>query len=66
VERHYLERALSQTDGNRTRATRLLGLSKSHHNLSNRLQKHPELLEKYAAPGSPKTSSLRDEQSDER
>ncbi len=66
VERHYVERALNQTDGNRTRASRLLGLGAQHHNLSNRLQKYPELLEKYAISGSSGTSLLRNGKSRER
>jgi DNA-binding NtrC family response regulator len=39
VARHYLERAMAQTHGNKSEAARLLGL-KSHQTLSNKLKKH--------------------------
>src|SRR5262249_59620549 len=39
VARHYLERALAETDGNRSRAAQRLGLG-SHQTLANWLARH--------------------------
>jgi len=43
VERHYLERALKQTGGNRTQVARLLYASGHANHVNNRLEKFPEL-----------------------
>ena len=39
VVRHYLKRALKETGGNKTRASRLIGLD-NHQNFTNRMKKH--------------------------
>jgi DNA-binding NtrC family response regulator len=54
LERDLLDQALERSGGNRTRAARLLGLTR--HQIRRRLQARPETPSRRAASGSPKRS----------